>query len=581
MRSLRPIFETDKQVKVSHDFKRQILEVLSLARVINNYYYKKKKVQEQIRPQILRQFREELSTIKQNQDWLFAIPSVLEKISEDFISKNDSFRFPDSIILFEVWMNLGITSLYPQVALHFKFPGFLKGEQTRHIFQFIFSTSRGLAFPIQFSPEFYLYSPKFLKYLNPLFKWIYKICHVLNIAIFKLEKHFHSKRHHPGEFESVIISKYNNNIYKVVNTLFHGYFTDAPKTLGQYPSFQEVLEDTMFCYRIGDHAIEVKKDKPHYQTLDVPLINHDLIKKRYEVDFYGYIKNLMAVNKLLTKKIQYYRKKRKELINDLPFFDQIKFWLQISKKLSLPGQHLPPKYAEIEKYHKHKHLIEKLRKLLWLTPLFTHTVHDASRVKESFKFSKKAEQLEGYEYDIESSKPIFFTYISTYEKEEEFEFSDSEVLAALEDLRDTMAKMWLYFKERHFKYALKKLNDVARLSTEGKENKAQIETDIKKLIPIIAIYEVFNRPLSESVYPESIPQTKRFKAYLAKFLTSRYNILGLNLIKFFNKLAYRNWAHLITQKEMNLHQFFRFIFSLDIWKHIPGNVKEYLIENSV
>jgi hypothetical protein len=366
-----------------------------------------------------------------------------------------------------------------------------------------------------------------------------------------------------------------------VNTLFHGYFTDAPKTLGKYSSFQEVLEDTMFCYRIGDHAIEVKKDKPHYLNLDVPLINHDLIKKRYEVDFYGYIKNLMAVNKLLTKKIQYYRKKRKELINDLPFFDQIKFWLHISKKLSLPRQHLPPKYAEIEKHHKHKHLIEKLRKLLWLTPLFTHTVHDASRVKESFKFSKKAEQLEGYEYDIESSKPIFFTYISNYEKDEEFEFSDPEVLAALEDLRDTMAKMWLYFKERHFKYALKKLNDVARLSTESKEKKAQIETDIRKLIPIIAIYEIFNRPLSESVYPESIPQTKRFKAYLAKFLTSRYNILGLNLIKFFNKLAYRNWAHLITQKEMNLHQFFRFIFSLDIWKHIPGNIKEYLIENSV
>lgn len=575
------LFETDKKVKVAHNFERRILEVLSLARVINNYYYKKKKVQEQIRPQIVKKFREELNSIRQNQDWLFAIPSVLEKISEDFISKNDSFRFPDSIILFEVWMSLGINCLYPQVALHFKFPGFLKGEKIRHIFQHIFSTSRGLAFPIQFPPEFYGYTPEFLKYLNPFFKWIYKICHFLNIVIFKLEKRFNSKRHHPGEFESVIISKYNDNNYKAINTLFHGYFTNEPKKLGQFSSFQEVLDNVMFCYRIGDHAIEVKRDDLNYQTLDVPLISNKLIKERYDIDFYEYIKKLIAVNRLLTRKIEYYRKKRKELIKDLPLFEQIKFWFQISKKLSLPGQHFPTKYAEIEKFHKHKHLIEKLRKLLWLTPLFTHTIHDASRVKESFKFSKKAKELDEYEYDIESSKPIFFTFISTYEKDEQFKFSDKEIIDSLEDLRDSMAKMWLYFKERHFKYALNKLNDIVHLSLEKQKNKTKIEKNIKNLIPIIAIYEIFNRPLSESVYPESIPQSKRFGAYLAKFLTSRYNVIGLNLIKFFNRLAFRNWAYLITKRKMNLQQFFQFVFNLDIWKHIPENVKETLLINSI
>jgi len=579
VRSIRTLFETNKHVKVSHDLERQILEVLSLARVINNYYYKKGKIQEQIRPQIIKQFREELELIRNNRDWLFAIPSVLDKISGDFISKNDSFRFPDSIILFEIWMNLGITSLFPQVALHFKFPGFLKGEKTRHIFQYIFSTSRGVAFPIQFPPEFYNYSPAFLKYLNPFFRWIYKICHCLNKIIFKVEQRFNSKRHHPGEFESVIISKYDNNLYKAINTLFHGYFTNEPKKLGTFSSFQEVLNNVIFFYRIGDHAIEVKRNQNSH-TLDIPLINNDLIKERYEIDFYSYIKKLMKVNKFLTKKIEYYRRKRKKLIKKLSLIDQIKFWLHISKKLSLPGQHLPPKYASIEKYHKHKHLIEKLRKLLWLTPLFTHTIHDASRVKESFRFSRQTEKLNEYEYDMESSKPIFFTFISSYEKDEEFEFLDNEIIKALEGLRDSMAKMWLYFKERHFKYAIDKLNDIAQLSNEPEKNKTEIEQNIKKLIPIIAIYEIFNRPLSESVYPESIPQSQRFGAYLAKFLTSRYNILGLNLIKFFNRLAYRNWAYLIHQKKLNFHQFFQFIFDLDIWKHIPQNINETISNNS-
>ncbi|TFF99847.1 MAG: hypothetical protein EU542_08650 [Promethearchaeota archaeon] len=580
MRNFRKLFETNIHVNVSHDLQRQILEILSLARVINNYYYKKGQIQDKIKPLLVKKFREELEIIEKNRDWLFGIPSVLDKISQDFISRNDSFRFPDSIILFEAWMSLGMRSLYPQVALHFKFPGFLKGEKTRHIFQYIFSTSRGLAFPIYFPPEYYDYNPSFLKYLNPFFKWVYKICHYLNKIIFKIEKIFNSKRHHPGEFESVIISKYNDNVYKGINTLFHGYFTDEPKILSQFASLGEVLKNVIFCYRIGDHAVEVKINR-NFPTMEVPLISNNLIKKRYEVDFYSYIKQLMTVNNLLTKKIEYYRNKRKKLIKSLSMIDQLKFWLHISKKLSLPGQHLPPKYAEIEKYHKHKHLIEKLRTLLWITPLFTHTIHSASRVRESFKFSRNIEQLSEYENDLESSKSIFFTFISLFEKEEEFEFLDEEVVVALEDLRDMMAKMWLYFKERHLKYALRSLNDIARLPIKSENYKTKIEEKIKKLIPIIAIYEIFNRPLSESVYPEAIPQTKRFGAYLAKFLTSRYNIIGLNLIKFFNRLAYRNWAHLIKQKKLSFQEFFKFVFNLEIWKYIPDNIKQIILDDSL
>ena len=64
------------------------------------------------------------------------------EVTEDILSKKDSLKFPDSIMLFEAWMHLGVQALYPRVVLQFKFPGFLIGENVRNIFQFIFSTSK-------------------------------------------------------------------------------------------------------------------------------------------------------------------------------------------------------------------------------------------------------------------------------------------------------------------------------------------------------------------------------------------------------------------------------------------------------
>jgi len=63
-------------------------------------------------------------------------------------------------------MKLGFDALFPRIVLHFKFPGLLKGEKTRNVFQFIYATSRGFGFPINFGPEFYGYQFKFLKYLD-------------------------------------------------------------------------------------------------------------------------------------------------------------------------------------------------------------------------------------------------------------------------------------------------------------------------------------------------------------------------------------------------------------------------------
>ncbi len=562
-------------VRVKHDLKRQVLEIIALIRVLNNYYYKKRKVQEQIRPNLLQKFVKDLKILKQTEDWFFSLPSLLEAINKEFIIQKDSFRFPDSIFLFEAWMNLGFESLYPKMVYQFKFPGFLKGEQTRYIYQFIFSTSRGISFPIWFSPSFYGYEAKFMKVLDPLFQWVYKIPFCINKILFQIENKFNIKRHHPGEFESVIISQYEGNIYRGTDTLFHGYYTNEPKKLGQFESLSEALDKLVFSYRIGDHAIKVSnQDISREGSLSVPLIDYTKIKEKYEVDFYSYIQKLMDVNTLLMKKKIFYRQKRKKLISDLPFMEKLKFWFHIWKRILLLEDELPETYQSIEKYHKHKHLIERLRTLLWITPLYAHTIHDPSRLKENFMFTKKLKDLDDFEYDINSKESIFLSFIKSYEKENNSAFQDPEILKAIKGLRDKMAKMWLYFKERYFKYAVNQLSEMAEYSIEDEGYKKKIKDNLKNLIPIMAIYEVFIRPLSESVYPESIPQTRRLGAHLANFLTFKYNPLGLSLIKLFNYLAYRNWSYLIKQKGYTLKEFFDYVVDLPVWQDLPEHIKE-------
>ena len=116
------------KVKVAHNLQRQILEITSLFRVLNNYYYKKAIVQNQKNRLLVKRFKNRLKSLESNKDWLYAIPTSLNTSRDDFLVKKDSFKFPDSIILFEMWMNLGLGALYPRLALHYKFPGFLKGE---------------------------------------------------------------------------------------------------------------------------------------------------------------------------------------------------------------------------------------------------------------------------------------------------------------------------------------------------------------------------------------------------------------------------------------------------------------------
>lgn len=577
---LKEISSTIIMVRVAHDLQRQILEMTSLLRVINNYYKKKEVLQINIKPLILAKIEEQLKSLKNNKDNIQSIPTVLNTLNSKFLSENNLVKFPSSIILFEAWMHLGTQALYPRIVLHLQFPGFLRGEKIRNIFQFIFSTSRGFGFPIYFGPEFYHYRFKLAKFFDPLLKWVYTVSHRANQAIVLGNKRLKSKRHHPGEFESVIISEYNDNVYKGIDTILHGYFKNEAKPLGNYFSLDEVLQNSTFYYSIGDHAMRIEKDSKN-MILTLPLISYHDIIKNYDIDFYSYVKELLNVNKLLIQKINFYREKRNNLISKLKKTDKLKFRFERSKhsakEFARISQKLSKKYPIIDKYGHYRTLLIKIRELLFTTPIYMHAIYNP---KEGGKFLQilniEKESIDKYEQ--ESANSVLLSFINYYEQKHNFNFEEEEVVHKLENLRDKMAKMWLFFKEREYKFALEKLKELTILSLDDKNYKKKISLLLDTLLPIIALYEFFNKPLFESVYPESVPQTKRPGAYFARFLASKYNPIGTKLMKLFNRLAFQNWSYLILKKGMNHNEFFNYILKLPIWKHIPEKLKKRILQ---
>ena len=569
-------------VRVAHDLQRQILEMTSFLRVLNNYYKKKIELQNQIKPLFLKKFKVKLKSIKDNGDWLQSVPVALNALSSDFLNQEDSFKFPNSIILFEAWMHLGIQAIYPRIVLQFQFPGFLKGEKRRNIFQFLYSTSRGFGFPIYFGPEFYHYKFKLARVLDPLLKWSYTVCHRANQAIVVGNKRLKFKRHHPGEFESVIISEFANNVYKGIDTLLHGYFENEAKILGKFSSLDNVLQNSTFSYSIGDHAMRIERNNVS-RILSLPLITHDYIIKNYGVDFNSYGKTLLDVNKILIRKLNFYRERRNSLISKLNKKDKIKFRLEQSKhsakEFARMSQKLSKKYPIIDRYGHYKTLLEKVRELLFTIPIYKHGTHDPKEGGESLKETNK-EREKTNDYKQQDVNSVLLSFIKKYEEKHKFNFEEVEVVDKIELLQEIMAKMWLPFKERQFKFALNKLNELSMIHIDDENYKQNIAELLKKLLPIIAIYEIFNRPLFESVYPESIPQTKRPWTYFARFLASKYNPFGTNLMKLFNRLAFHNWSFLILKKGMNRNEFFNYLLKLPIWKYIPKNITTRMIQQN-
>ncbi|MFW9951645.1 MAG: hypothetical protein ACFFKA_16135 [Candidatus Thorarchaeota archaeon] len=465
-----------KFINVSHDFQKRILEITSFIRVLNNYYYLKMLISNRLKSCDISKSKNSLPSLEDEKSWLSSIRTKLITINEkNFITK-DSFIFPDSVILFEAWMNLGMGALFPRIALHYKFPGFLKGEKVRNIIQFTFASSRGFGFPIYFGPEFYGYTLTYGKFLEGIFKWSHTVCHRANQAIQLVGNRYSIKRHHPGEFESVIVSEYKNHNFKAIDTLLHGYFTNAPKSLGQFPDLKSVIETYIFSYSIGDHAMSITLlDDKH--LLKVPIIPYEDIVEKYKIDFFSYISKLKAIRLLLIKKILLNKRRKKELAINM----------RISRIYKLKAN------RSFNQFSLNIKIMEKLCQILWTTPLYTHTYHSESRRKELNN------------YKLKCLDSIFLEYIKEQETEWGFKFQEEEILGKLKDLRDQMASMWLPFKEKHFNFALKELNEISRLSLNNNAYISRVNEYVENLIPIFSIYEIFNRSLSESVYPESIP----------------------------------------------------------------------------
>ena len=545
-------------------------------RVLNKYYYKKAKIEKNLKPLTRKRFNEELKKIERDGDWLHTVPLAINSLSGDLNVQKDSFKFPDSIILFEAWMNLGFGALFPRLALHYKFPGFLKGEKTRNVFQFTYSTSRGFGFPIYFGPEFYGYMLTIGKLLEPLFKWSHTICHRANQLIYLVGKKYEIKRHHPGEFESVIISEYNDNVFKGIDTLLHGYYTQDPKTLGVFSSLENALDNVTFSYSIGDHAMSAEREKSK-KTISVPLITHDTIVRKYNVNFYDYLNDLIATEKLIKRKIIHFKQLRKEFISNLKRIDRIKFRIDQSKSFSVPSLKISQKFSQIQECSLHVRLMEIIIKMLWTTPLYTHTIHKTIDDEINLQKQKRNEPITDFsKMTIDS---IFLLYIKKFEEKNSFSFKEIDVINELINLKDKIGVMWLNFKEKHFNFALKELNDLSTLSLDDISYSKIVNEYIDNLIPIFSIYEIFNRALSESVYPESVPQTKRLGGYLASILTSRFNPFGVNLMNLFNKLAFNNWSYLIINRKLNQKQFFKLIMKLPIWKNIPKTIRKEILNS--
>jgi hypothetical protein len=546
-------------------------------RVLNKYYYKKANIEKNLKPLTRKRFNDELKNIERDGDWLHTVPLAINSLSDDLSVQKDSFKFPDSIILFEAWMNLGFGALFPRLALHYKFPGFLKGEKTRNVFQFTFSTSRGFGFPIYFGPEFYGYMLTIGKLLEPLFKWSHTICHRANQLIYLVGKKYEIKRHHPGEFESVIISEYNDNVFKGIDTLLHGYYTQDPKTLGAFSSLENALDNVTFSYSIGDHAMSTEREKSK-KTISVPLITHDTIVRKYNVNFYDYLNDLIATEKLIKRKIIHFKQLRKELISNLKTIDRIKFRIDQSKSFSVPSLKISQKFSQIQECSLHVRLMEIIIKMLWTTPLYTHTIHKT--IDDEFNLQKQKRNEITTEFSKMSIDSIFLLYIKKFEEKNSFSFKEIDVINELVNLKDKIGIMWLNFKEKHFNFALKELNDLSTLSLDDISYRKIVNEYIDNLIPIFSIYEIFNRALSESVYPESVPQTKRLGGYLASILTSRFNPFGVNLMNLFNKLAFNNWSYLIINRKLNQKQFFKLIMKLPIWKNIPKTIRKEILNSN-
>ncbi|MHA1733333.1 MAG: hypothetical protein ACTSU5_15410 [Promethearchaeota archaeon] len=554
-------------INVVHDAEHKVMEVLSLYRVMNNYYLKKTKLQHELAPKIKR-LRATLSNIERQGDqgdWLLSLPSGLETLSSSMRQKRrDEFRFPNSLVLFEAWMRAGVDALFPRVVINFDFPGIRRGEKVRHVLEFLFSTSRGFGFPITFSPEFYEYNVKrngFLKALSYPFDWLHTVNRKNNKAIALVGRKYNITRHHPGEFESVIISRFGDNGksssgYYGFETVLHGYREKDPLFLGRYKSLEELLENICFDYSIGDHAIKFTRSrKACERTLAVNLITQDELRRRYDIDFQPYLKHVIHLDQVIRKRIEEETASKRAKRAEFPFFTRVKMRLRPKIKKIKP-KHLARGYLEEEA---RVQFLRDLRMDLWNTPLYTHAILEGEEATNG-SFG-----LGGLSHERKDS----ILLVKTYRFQERWGISYDAIVKDLKKIRDEMARTYFYFKARYLEFAQKTLVEFSRLSRHASNYRETLFRTVDELLPIFTIYEILQRPLSDSAYPEMMLSRQRLLSYVARFFGQKYNPIGVSLMHIHNKLAFSRWSWLIHQKRMTFRSFFEFVGALPIWIHIP------------
>lgn len=195
---------------------------------------------------------------------------------------------------------------------------------------------------------------------------------------------------------------------------------------------------------------------------------------------------------------------------------------------------------------------------LWNTPLYTHAI-----------LEEETDDDLGLGYISHEQKDSILL-VKTYKFQEEWGISYAAIIEDLKKIRDEMARIYFYFKARYLEHAKRALADLARLPRGTKNYQEILFRAVDDLLPIFTIYEILQRPLSDSAYPEMMQSKQKLLSFVARFFGWKYNPLGVSLMYLHNTLAYRRWSWLIHQRNLSFPQFYRFIENLPIWTHIPG-----------
>lgn len=546
-------------VHVVHDAQRKVLETISLFRVMSDYFRKKAQAQENLQPQLVK-LRRQLDYMERNGDWLFSLPSGLNELTEAFSQTNrDAFRFPNSIILFEAWMKAGMDALFPRLVVNFDFPGIRRQEKTRHVFEFIFATSRGFGLPITFAPPFYGYEPAKTPWQRTLtlpFQWVHTINRKANKLIAMVDRKYNVARHHPGEFESLTISRYGATAkrpsgYYGVDTVLHG-FRDKDRYLGDFASIEEVLDAVTFSYSIGDHAIRICEQPPD-RTLPVKLLTQAEIQRAYDIDFQPYLKHVIHLDNLIRKRIQENVAENERKLEQMPRLHRwrVKLRQKFSPVKKLRPIHLSRGYTEEAARIQ---FLNELREDLWNTPLYSHAILEEDQ-DDRFQLSRE--------------KKDSVLLMKAYNFQETWGVSYDAIIADLQKIRDEMARIYFYFKARHLEYASRRVSELSRLSRNHPAYMERLFETIDEVVPIFTIYEILQRPLSDSAYPEMAVGRQRLWSSLALFFGNKYNPLGVSLMKLHNRLAFKRWAWFVHKHQLSLRQFYEFVAKIPIW-HLNG-----------